>query len=193
MKFPLIRALPHHHKQKISTCDSACFHGFCRSDRPKPPDRRSPALRRIASDGKPNTPVKVVFFVCPLPSSCKHRVCCHFLASAPSLSFLPLLACTLQPLPADTRHRISIPISSPLQYPRRTVTVFHEWHASHFVLSLCVSFLYNVFLWYSILEPHSTSGYLFGRGHSPTPRSLPFFHQSTNAFPSCVFTASLLL
>ncbi len=95
---------PHHHNQKISTCDLACFHGSCRSDRPKPPDRRSPALRRIASGCKPNTPVKVVFFVCPLPIS-YYRSTFRFVCLATSLSFLLLLACSLQPLPTASRTR----------------------------------------------------------------------------------------
>jgi hypothetical protein len=83
------------------------------------------------------------YFSCSrLPSSYNRTVWCC-LASVPSAP-LPLLACSLQPLLTERRHGISIPISFPLQQPRTTVTVVHEWQASHFVLSIYVTLFHLV-------------------------------------------------
>ena len=75
---------------KISTCDSACFLAFAETT--EQPDRRFPASRSVISDGKPSTPVKVVFSRVPLPRMA------HVIADQPFASLsrsLPLLACPL--------------------------------------------------------------------------------------------------
>jgi hypothetical protein len=90
-KTSISNGLPPTSHGKISTCDSACFLAFAETT--ELPDRRFPASRSVISDGKPSTPVKVVFFRVPLPKIV------HGSATPPSASLsrsLPLLACALQ-------------------------------------------------------------------------------------------------
>src|SRR2546428_8700018 len=77
--------------------------------RPSCPTDASPSSRSVISDGKPSTPVKVVFFRVPLPRMAHGR------AVPPSASLsrsLPLLALTLQPLPTDARQDIRFRVHS---------------------------------------------------------------------------------